>query len=140
MNEIEKRLSDYFATSATAASVVSAYLFGSEASGRAHADSDVDVAVLLDRERLPQRADRARAAVDLTSDLIAVLHRNEIDVVVLDDVSPELAVRALEEGRRVFCRDPEADFRFRLQARLRYIDLQPFLRRTRRLKLQALRS
>ena len=89
---------------------------------------------------MPNRIARSRYALELTSDLIAVTHCNELDVVVLSDVSPVLAARAMEAGIRVFCSDPEADFRFGLQVRLRYIDLLPFLRRTRRFKAEALRS
>lgn len=119
--------------------VVSAYLFGSRARGTEHRQSDVDVAVLFDREALPERRDRSRAAVALNSELIGVTHCNEVDVVVLNDGTPELARLATEEGERVFCRDEEADRRFRLLTHLRYIDLVPFLRRNRRIKVEALR-
>lgn len=140
MSEIAARLARYFTQSNRAPFVASAYLFGSRAAGTAHRDSDVDVGVLLDRNLLPTRAERSRAAIELGSELIAATHHNRVDVVVLNDVSPELAMRVLEDGKRVFCRDPETDFRFRLETRLRYIDLRPFLGRTRALKAEALRS
>jgi predicted nucleotidyltransferase len=47
----------------TDAPLVSAYLFGSHASGGAHADSDVDVAVLFDRTAVPDAAGRGRRAL-----------------------------------------------------------------------------
>lgn len=43
--------------------VVSAYLFGSFAEGRQHAQSDIDIGVLLDRERFPTPSERFEARV-----------------------------------------------------------------------------
>jgi len=120
--------------------VVSAYLFGSRARDAEHLESDVDVAVLFDRNKLLVRRERTRAAVRLSSALIAVTHCNTVDVIVLNDATPELVERATEDGVRVYCADEEADRRFRLLSKLRYIDLVPFLRRNRRIKLAALAS
>ena len=120
--------------------VVSAYLFGSHARGTAHRESDVDVGVVLDRERLPGRPDRSRRANRLASELIAALHENEVQVVVLNDAPPELVAKAVTEGRRLYCRDEEEDRIFVRDVLLRHADLKPFLERMRRIKLEALRS
>ena len=138
MDTLVTGLATYFAENDP--HVVSAYLFGSRARAAEHLESDVDVAVLFDRDKLPGRRDRARAAVRLSSDLIAVTHCNDVDVVVLNDATPELVERATEGGVRVFCADEETDRRFRLLSKLRYIDLMPFLRRNRRIKLAAFQS
>ena len=137
MTDVSDTLRAYFAT-ARPHGVVSAYLFGSHADGTAHRESDVDAAVVLDRRMLPSRAERSRLAVELASELIAATHQNAVDVVVLDDVSPELAARVITHGRRLFCADEEADYVFGRTALLRHADLRPFLERTRRLKLRAL--
>lgn len=118
--------------------VVSAYLFGSHAEERVHRESDVDVGVLLDRSRYPEARDRFEARVRLGSALIGVTHRNEVDVVILNDAPPLLGRRIVTEGRRVQCADPEADLRYRRDVQLRACDLEPFLRRMRRIKLEAL--
>jgi predicted nucleotidyltransferase len=83
--EMEARLRGFF-QSENAAGVDSAYLFGGHAAGRAHRQSDVDVAVLLSRQRYPDRASRFDRRLQLTADLIAHLHRNDVDLVVLNDV------------------------------------------------------
>ncbi len=119
--------------------VVSAYLFGSHGAGRPHRESDIDVAVLLDRSRHPTRQERFEARVRLGSDLIDVLDANEVDLVVLNDAPPLLGRRIVIEGRRVFRAEPEADLRYVRDVQLRAADLRPFLERTRRLKLEALR-
>lgn len=136
---VEARLRRFF-EDATVPGVVSAYLFGGVASGREHAESDVDVAVLLDRGRYPDPSARSGARIDLGSALVHVLGRNEVDLVVLNDAPPELARRIVVEGRRVAQLDPVADHAFVRDAQLRAADLAPFLARMRRIKLEALRS
>jgi len=119
--------------------IISAYLFGSHAAGRPHRESDVDVGVLLDRERYATRKERFDVRVRLGSELIDALDTNDVDVVVLNDAPPLLGRRIVTEGRRVACTDPEADLRYVRDVQLRAADLLPFLERTRRIKLEALR-
>ncbi len=118
--------------------LVSVYLFGSHAQGRAHRESDVDLGLILDRRRFPTRRSRSNALVDLTSQLIGLLHENRIDVVILNDAPPVLARRIVTEGRRIFCADHSTDHAFVRDAQLRAADVEPFLRRTRAVKLAAL--
>jgi predicted nucleotidyltransferase len=120
--------------------VVSVYLFGSEARGSAHRESDVDVGVLVDRARLPHASDRAELRVRLTSEVIGALHRNAVDLVILNDVPPGLACAVVLGGKRIFCADGESDREFVRDAQLRAADLEPFLRRMRAIKLERLRS
>jgi hypothetical protein len=58
--------------------------------------------------------------------------------VVLNDAPPSFGRHIVTRGRRVSCADPEADDAFRRDVQLRAADLEPFLRRMRRLKLEAL--
>lgn len=118
--------------------VVSAYLFGSRAEGRAHRESDVDVGVLLPRGAAGEARQRFDARVALISFLIGELHRNDMDVVVLNDAPPQLARRIVTRGRRIVRNDPAADHAFVRDVQLRAADLQPFLRRARRTKLAAI--
>lgn len=118
------------------ASVVSAYVFGSRAEGRAHRESDLDVGLLLRHQRdgaAPRFALRVRASSQLEA---STGHRT--DVVVLNDAPPTLARHIVTRGRRICCRDTELDHAFVRDAQLRAADLEPFLRRTRRVKLEAL--
>jgi predicted nucleotidyltransferase len=119
--------------------VVSAYLFGSHAHGLAHRDSDVDVAVLLDREKAATARARFDLRLRLAGELIAALHCGNIDLVILNDTPPTVARAIVTQGRSVFCRDREADHAFVRTTLLRAADVQPFLRRTRAQKLDALR-
>jgi hypothetical protein len=117
--------------------IVAAYLFGSHAAGHPHRESDVDVAVLLDATKAPGAGDRGRRALAMAGDLIAATHVNRVDVLVLNDAPPELAAHVLREGVRLVCRNEEADRAFTRRTLLLAADQAPFLRRTRRLKLEA---
>jgi uncharacterized protein len=116
--------------------VISAFLFGSHAEGRAHRESDVDVAVLL-VPGLDQRQ-RFEIRLRLTSELIALLHCNEVDVVVLNDAPPLFARRIVLDGQPIFCTAPDADHAFRRDVQLRAADLAPFIERGRRAILAAI--
>lgn len=118
--------------------VVSAYLFGSHAEGRSHRESDLDLGILLPADGPSGARERFEARVKLASALMAELHENALDVVLLRDVPPELARRIVTMGRRVLCADPEADAAFVREVQLRAADLEPFLRRTRAAKLRAI--
>jgi predicted nucleotidyltransferase len=121
------------------AGLVSAYLFGSHAEGRAHRDSDVDVGVLLDWGAFPTARARFEERLRIAALLAAGLARDRIDIVVLNDAPPGLGRRVVTRGRQVYRADAELDHAYRRDVQLRAADLEPFLRRTRRIKLAGLR-
>lgn len=118
--------------------VVSVYLFGSRAEGRAHRESDVDVGVLFDRSVHSTRKARFEASLRLSATIQDELSTGPADVVVLNDAPPLIGRRVVTEGRRLFCSDPEADHAYVRDIQLRAADILPFLERMRRIKLEAL--
>lgn len=85
--------------------IVAAWLFGSQATGRARPDSDVDVAILTDYPlELEQR-------LSIQIDLEQALKRPDVDVVDLNNASPVLRFEALN-GQRVFVRSAERVAKF----------------------------
>jgi predicted nucleotidyltransferase len=136
---IAETLRIYFGTAGDR-SVLAAYLFGSEAAGRSHRESDVDVAVLLDRARARSRDERAEAQLRIATDLIALLHRNAVDVVILNDAAPLFARAVLRNGALLIVRDRTALRDFERDVQLRAADLEPFIERGRRRILEALRG
>jgi predicted nucleotidyltransferase len=118
--------------------VVSAYLFGSHAEGRSHRESDVDVGVLLRHEVHGTPRERFEVRIRLSTWLAGVLRGTAADVVILNDAPPPLGRRIVTAGHRVFCADPERDHAFARDVQLRAADIEPFLRRTRRVKLAGL--
>jgi len=116
--------------------LVSAYLFGSAATGREHRESDVDVAVLADRTTYPTPADRFELRLTASSTLRQATGR-EVDLVVLNDTPPQFARRIMTEGQRLLSNDALQEHAHLRMVLSRAADLEPFLRRTRAIKLQA---
>lgn len=115
-----------------------AYLFGSHAEGRAHDESDVDVAVLLDRSVFPDERSRFDERVRLTSRIVDVTNCNQVDVVVLNDAPPLLGRHIVARGQQFYCTDPAAAHAAFRDFHLLAADLEPFLRKTARIKLGAI--
>jgi len=119
--------------------IEAAYVFGSVAAGRARADSDLDVAVLVDETVRPSRMLTYR--LQLMADLGAALRRRDVEVVVLNEAPPLLAHRVLSRGTLVFERSRAARVRFQVRTAARYLDLIPmFETHIRYSKARALRT
>lgn len=135
--KIEKRVVARFENGDFPA-IVSVYLFGSRAEGRAHRESDIDIGLLMHRDTLPTRKQRFEASLRIGAELAALFSDDRVDLVVLNDAPPLLGRRIITEGRRLVCRDPEIDHAFVRDVQLRAADILPFLDRMRKLKLEAL--
>ena len=108
--------------------ILEAYLFGSHARGRAQPHSDVDVAVYVDEARADDTGYGYRA--NLTTDLMAGLRFNDVDVVVLNRAPPLLYHRVLRDGVRLLARDLRATTTREGRAVSRYCDFVPQLAKT----------
>ena len=107
------------------AEILEAYLFGSHARGQAQPHSDVDVAVYVDVARADDSGYGYRAS--LTTDLMAGLGLNDVDVVVLNRAPPLLYHRVLRDGVRLIARDLRATTTREGRAVSLYCDFVPQL-------------
>ncbi len=97
-----------------------AYLFGSQATGQARPDSDVDIAVLLSgTDRWTHVEERLR----LSDELATRLHK-AVDVVVLNHASPLLKQHVLMQKKVVFVRDAAQQVEFEVHTGKIYADLK----------------
>src|SRR5712692_7127638 len=103
--------------------VQAAYIFGSVASGKARAGSDVDVAILLN----PKSA--SLKMLDYRLRMIAALAKTigcaDIDLIILNDASPVLAHQVLSKGKLIFERSRKARVGFQVRAINLYLDTEP---------------
>jgi predicted nucleotidyltransferase len=129
---IERRLRDFFAERAEAEGIAAAWLFGSVARGKARADSDVDVGVLF--TETPPRT-LAGCRFDLEGELELLL-RIPVQLVVLNHVSPELAVQVIREGKLLADQDRSRRVEFEVRSRFEYWDLEPYIRLWRKMGAQ----
>ena len=88
-------------------------LFGSAVTGLRGPETDLDLAVL---------GDAPLDLVAVTTEMIRLLHRNDVDVVDLRRASPLLAMEVARHGRLVYEREPGMHREFISLAVRRYID------------------
>jgi predicted nucleotidyltransferase len=103
--------------------IQAAFLFGSRASGRARADSDVDVALLIDAGSA--HVDAHARLRRLIAALAAQVAADRLDVVILNDAPLALAFQVLKSGKLAFERDRTALHRFRVSTYARHADFEP---------------
>ena len=97
--------------------LVTLWLFGSRASGRARPDSDTDIAALFRRD--VDALELAETASELARQLGC-----DVDLVDLSVASPALAMSVLRSGKVIADVDPRARQRFATALPSRYEDLR----------------
>ena len=110
--------------------VVAVYVFGSVAAGTAGEGSDVDVAVLYAQ---PPASRLDAGPIRLEGDLERTIGRT-VQVVSLNSAPPDLAIRVLRGSELIYEGDRSARIRFEVLTRNVFFDLEPILRRYRRLE------
>jgi predicted nucleotidyltransferase len=100
---------------AARADVRIAYVFGSMAAGRAHAGSDVDVAVVFSVRPAPRVLD------ELVEELEHAAGRR-VDLIDLAAAPPLLAHEVVKSGTVIVCRDDAERGEFEARTVLRYLD------------------
>ncbi len=117
---IEQVLVEYFRGRPDVSAV---YLFGSQASGQAGADSDVDVGLLYyEAPRPTLQGMPFREQADLGEHL-----GKPVEVVVMNTAPAELVHQILRAGGLLLDKDPALRVRFEVKRRNEYFDLKPLL-------------
>ncbi len=98
-----------------------AVVFGSTVTGRRTAHSDLDLAFWLEGKRIEGQE------LVLTNALMRDLHRNDVDVVVLNHAAPLLQWQIVSTGRLVYERQPGQFHQLQVQAMKRYQDSRKLL-------------
>ncbi len=110
-------------------SLAAAYLFGSRVAGRARAESDIDLALLLDPAS--PRPDRKALLERWLAPLSRAL-RGDVHLLILNDASLVARMQVLRTGHLVYVGDGRILAEFRMYTLSDYLDFAPYLRRSRR--------
>lgn len=97
-------------------------LFGSQATGRTHAHSDVDLAVW------PTELLTVAQKLQWVTELERLLHKDVSLAIVSPDLDPVLGFEIVKHGRLLFQRDPELWLKERSRIWHAYNDSLPFRR------------
>jgi uncharacterized protein YutE (UPF0331/DUF86 family)/predicted nucleotidyltransferase len=109
--------------------VIAAYLFGSRATGKVWAESDVDVALLFGET---DASNRLEIIGRVSEYLCQTLDGVEVDVASLDGVPTHFAYEILRTGKLAFCANPHERIRFEMGVFEKQTDEEPWLQIGRR--------
>jgi len=104
--------------------VLSAYLFGSTALGIANSDSDMDIAIRIDKSLASGSYLDLR--IQLTDDLEKHLGC-KVDIVVLNTASLKMIHQVIVNGRLLFSRDLDKELDYLVQKRKEYFDFKYYI-------------
>jgi predicted nucleotidyltransferase len=99
--------------------IAAVYLYGSAASGRDQASSDIDIALLYKQGMQSDINKQLQIADDLTSAL-----GREVDLLMLNGASPIIRMQVLKKGMKLLERDRREVNRFFVQTINEYSDLK----------------
>jgi len=97
-------------------------LFGSQATGKTHKESDVDIGVIAGEHF------DYREAYAVEGELAPILKRRDAEVVNLRRVSPLLLMRAVQKGKVLHEEHPGTLVRLKVAALRRYVETAPLRR------------
>jgi predicted nucleotidyltransferase len=100
-----------------------AYLFGSQTTGHRHAESDIDIAVLLNESLTAD--ERFTERLTLIGELARCFGTDSIDVVILNEATPLLAYQALQSGVLLYCTNEDVRVEFQVYTLRTYEDTAP---------------
>ncbi len=99
--------------------IIAAILFGSEAAGNANQESDIDIALLYNRNNIPMPMDLLQYGQEL-SDLM----QQDVDIVLLNDASPIISMQAIKNGIPLIIQNQKAYDAFEIKLITDYADLK----------------
>ena len=104
--------------------ILSAYLFGSMASGRARKDSDADIAIRFSNDTSTMERFQIRLElIDLFEDVID----RQVDVVPINDASLVMIHQIYVHGIPLFVRNAKDEERYRILKQKEYFDFRYYL-------------
>ncbi len=118
--QVKKTLTDFFQKREE---VLLAYLFGSVAEDKQNKLSDLDIAVLVEADKLDKSDEQPFGyQASIGTDLMGLLHTNAVDVVILNRATPLLAHEVVKYGEVVFSRNEDTRIEFEIRTQHRYLD------------------
>ena len=100
-----------------------AYLFGSQATGNTHPNSDTDIAVVLPRHLGPK--ERFAVRLELTDSAARACGSDDVDVVILNEAPPLLRFEVLRDGIILYSLSDQERIDYQVRTCANYEDTAP---------------
>lgn len=117
--------------------VLFGYIFGSQASGKNSATSDIDIAIFID-EKIP-KAERVDLRLRFSNEL-SYIYNKQVDVIVLNEASYQLAYEIIKNGKLIFCLDREKMVETEILILSKYLDRRYYDKRRAEIILNKMRG
>ena len=118
---IEKEAAEIAKRIARLPQVKAIYLFGSQVTGRARDDSDIDLVVITDTDSCAEDDAKNFEVIGYSND--------KVDVSVFSRLPIMIKFRVLKEGRLLFSRDAKELLRIKVDVYREYLDYSSFIKR-----------
>lgn len=105
--------------------ILALYVFGSYAKGNVKPLSDIDFAVVLNNTFPKEKYSKKR--INLLNKAVEILKTEEIDLIILNQVSPFLGFQVIKGDRILFCRDNLKLVNMRVNILNKYFDFMPVI-------------
>lgn len=116
MDKMSKVIVDYFFGQKGLVAVI---LFGSYATGTAHAESDVDIAVLYHFSNIP----KTESVIEMREELSSRLNK-DVDLVCLNTASPILGMQVYKHGKELLISDQKEFGKYLMRLFNEYVELK----------------
>ena len=120
INEVEKVLNKHIDKLVRGYGIKLIYIFGSYAKGENRADSDLDIAMYFDSEV------DGFVKLDILDELVGIFSREDIDLVILNNVDEVLKFQVIKYGKVVYMKDLVTKVTFESRVMGEYMDMEYF--------------
>lgn len=101
------------------------YIFGSVLTSNSHAESDIDIAILIDESFWKSLGDTLEYESELIVMLQHLFESDRIDLVLLNSAPPLLANEVISTGKLLYYDEPLRINNFIVRTKQRYLDTKP---------------
>ena len=120
IDKVEKVLNEHIDKFVLDYGIKLIYIFGSYAKGENRADSDLDIAMYFDREV------DGFVKLDILDKLVGIFNREDIDLVILNEVDEVLKFQVIKYGKVVYMEDLVTKVTFEARVMSEYMDMEYF--------------
>ncbi|MBL7131940.1 MAG: nucleotidyltransferase domain-containing protein, partial [Candidatus Omnitrophica bacterium] len=105
-----------------------AYIFGSIAQETTNALSDIDIGLILNKEKINERLYRYGYKAEFLTDLIKVLKTNNVDLVFLNEANSLLKHKVLYFGKLIYSKNEKKRIQFQIDTINKYNDFRQLIK------------